>query len=348
MSSGQRAGYGIVGLFLFVLSLQVMSRSTQPLVPVLEGLMRSLVGGPLSALGSGWLFSYLFLNGSSVAALSLALLSSGLLSMVEAFMAIAGSRIGAAFIVVVIGVAEYLRGKNDDLRDSCSIGILSFLITYMTYLPAIVLGYLVLEHTGLSLVGSAGGKGVMSSVMVVFDPIVAAVLSVLPPAGALTLSFIGLFVSLEVFDQAFSGLSADSFENRYLRFVMMHPWVSFLMGAVVTLLTTSVSISIGLIVPMYNRGYIKRKEIIPYIMGSNITTLADTIFAAAVLETAAGLNAVLILASTASLVTVLYLVAYDRFYDVVKIVFDRTVSDLRVLGVFVGTVVLLPAALIMV
>jgi sodium-dependent phosphate cotransporter len=345
MSSGRRIGYGLVGLFLFVLALQVMSRSTQALVPVIRGVMEMLVTGPLSAMGSGWLFSYIFLNGASVAALAMALFSSGLLTELGAFMAVSGSRVGAAFIVVVIGVAEYLRGKNDDIRDSCSIGILTFLITYLTYLPAIALGYLVLMRMGWSpLAGSVGGIG---SVMAVFDPLVGFIVGRLPPAGAFLLAIGGLFASLEVFDSAFSGMSAEGFENEYLRFVMRHHLVSFLLGAVVTLVTTSVSISIGLIVPMYNREYIKRREIIPYIMGANITTLAVTIFAGAVLETATGVNMVLLLVSTVTAVTVVYLLLYDRFESIVKALFDRTVSDLRVLGTFVGTLVLLPVVLIL-
>lgn len=346
MGSARRAVYGLTGLVLFVLALQVMSRSTQALVPVIRGVMEVLVQGPLSALGSGWLFSYVFLNGASVAALAMALFSSGLLTGIEAFMAVSGSRVGAAFIVVVIGVAEYMRGKNDDIRDSCSIGILAFLITYLTYLPAIALGYLVLTRWGFSpLSGTVGG---FASIMVVFDPVVTFIIERLPPAGAFLLSIGGLFGSLEVFDRAFSGMSAEGFENEYLRFVMRHHRVSFLLGAVVTLVTTSVSISIGLIVPLYNRGYIKRREIVPYIMGANITTLAVTIFAGAVLETATGVNMVLLLVSTVTAVTVLYLLVYDRFAGLVKLLFDRTVSDLRVLGVFVGSLVLLPVLLIVV
>ena len=58
----------------------------------------------------------------------------------------------------------------------------------------------------------------------------------------------------------------------------------FALGAGVTLATLSVAVSLTLLVPMALRGTIRRDAIVPYVLGANITTFVDTLFAAAALE----------------------------------------------------------------
>ena len=43
------------------------------------------------------------------------------------------------------------------------------------------------------------------------------------------------------------------------------------------------SVALTVLVPLASKGYVKREEAIPYIMGANITTLADTLVAAMLL-----------------------------------------------------------------
>jgi len=49
------------------------------------------------------------------------------------------------------------------------------------------------------------------------------------------------------------------------------------------------------IVPLYNRGHIKRNEIMPFVLGANIGTLFDTLIVAIALNTAVGVLTVLAL-----------------------------------------------------
>jgi Na+/phosphate symporter len=54
----------------------------------------------------------------------------------------------------------------------------------------------------------------------------------------------------------------------------------FLLGCIVATLTLSVSVALTVLVPLAVKGYVKREEALPYIMGANITTLADTLVVA--------------------------------------------------------------------
>lgn len=59
-----------------------------------------------------WLVTYALTNGSVVAALALSLFQAGLVSLSEAFLMVAGSRLGGAAIVVLVGVFEYLQKRR--------------------------------------------------------------------------------------------------------------------------------------------------------------------------------------------------------------------------------------------
>jgi Na+/phosphate symporter len=81
----------------------------------------------------------------------------------------------------------------------------------------------------------------------------------------------------------------------------------FALGCVVATLTLSVSVALTVLVPLASHGYIKREESIPYIMGANITTLADTLVAAMILGNAVAVHIVLAEAIGVSIVSLIYL-----------------------------------------
>ena len=96
--------------------------------------------------------------------------------------------------------------------------------------------------------------------------------------------------------------------------LIFKPWVMFLAGGVITIITLSVSVSLGLLVPLSQRGYIRRENVIPYILGANITTFADTFFAALLLsEPTAVLIVVVGMLSITIVSVILLLVGYSFF-----------------------------------
>lgn len=98
----------------------------------------------LNTLGIGWLMAYIVLSGSPVAAVSLTLYSGGIITDVQSFAMITGSRLGAPFIVLLVGFISHLRGHQRVA--SISIGVLAFLVTATIYLPAMGLGYVALTN----------------------------------------------------------------------------------------------------------------------------------------------------------------------------------------------------------
>jgi len=125
---------------------------------------------------------------------------------------------------------------------------------------------------------------------------------------------------------------------------LRRPWPMFALGCIVATLTLSVSVALTLLVPLASRGFVKRREAIPYIMGANITTLADTLVAAMVLGNAVAVQIVLAQAIAVAIVSLLLLaIAYRHLVDGAMRLDEWVVSTNRRLWLFVAILFVLPA-----
>ena len=131
-------------LYLFVLAVTLMKDGARGLAPLVHNLLE--VTSAANALGFGWLSAYVIMSGSPVAAAALTFFDAGVMDELGAFAMITGSRLGASFIVLLIGFLYVLRGR--DRATSLSMGLLSLTVTATTYLPGLFLGVAMLQ-TGL-------------------------------------------------------------------------------------------------------------------------------------------------------------------------------------------------------
>lgn len=338
----RRAVYVVAAISLFITALQLLSISTGDLTPLLEKFLKPLLDNDLNTFGAGWIISYLTLNGTTGAAIGLSVFNSGIITDMQLLTMLSGARFGAAFIVILIGVIEYLQGKSDSIKDSASIGMICFLIAYTVYLPAALIAYFGSSYLELGFLEVSGPVFLQTSVLSIFKPVSSAVASVTGPVLGFFAALGFLIISLRIFGYAFNGLNAENLRGNYLQFLMGNKWIAFATGALLTLITTSVSLSLGIIVPLYNEGYIKRKEIIPYILGANLTTMISFVIAAMIVDTQAGMRQILILTAGITVVTSAVLLFYKRYYSFLQKTFDTIVTSRTVFAVFITTLMLIP------
>jgi hypothetical protein len=106
-----------------------------------------------------------------------------------------------------------------------------------------------------------------------------------------------------------------------------------------------VSVALTVLVPLAVKGVVKRDEALPYIMGANIMTLADTLVVAMLQPTAMAGQIVLALAIGVTIVSLTVLAfVYAPIKSVVLKSDDWLVSNNRRLAVFVGILFLLPVS----
>jgi len=298
----------VLALLLFTLALLFIREGV---APIANGLHRVFhFDSPASALGFGWLFAELALSGSPVAAAALSLLDAGVFGPIQTFAMISGSRLGAAFIVLLVGFVHLLRGRQRAL--SLGAGLLSLLVTQSTYLLVLPIGLLALGR--LRWTADLAAAAVPSPFELLLEPIVR-VIETWVPVWALPLIGIALLLlTFRLFDRIIPEMHLKESRVAGLNRLLYRPIVSFLLGALLTTLTMSVSVSLGLLVPLSARGYIRQENIIPYILGANITTFDDTLIAAVVLGNQAGISVVLVQMASVALVSLTILIlAYGPY-----------------------------------
>ena len=295
----------VAGLALFVTALGLMRSGAAELIPALEGSV--FTDNAWSTLGLGWLGACVVLSGSPVAASALTLLDGGAVDRVQAFTMLTGSRLGAAFVVLVVGVVYAVRDRGTSGRRApISIGILSLLVTAAVYLPGAAVGYLLLERGVLDGFDVGTSPSLTSATDALFGWAVDLAGAVLPGWALFPVGVVVLLAGFHLFDQVMPSVGSEHLEHRadawYTR-----KWPMFLLGCGVTLLTLSVAVSLTLLVPLVAKGYLRRANSLPYIAGANITTLADTLVAAVLLGNQDAVRVVVAVTASVSVWTILLL-----------------------------------------
>ena len=334
-------------LFLFFFSIRLLGAATDALSAEITPYLRTVIDGELSALGVGWLGALVLMNGSVVAALSISLLHSGLVNDAEFYMMISGTRLGGSGIVFLIGVLDHLHRRHAGLEDSTSMGVLTFLITHSIYIPATVLGFLLLPFLATYMLDPRIMDRLTVQTFELFTPVTDFIIQLLGGWLSIILSILILFLSLKLFAEVVCCLDGNVLRRNLLVF-LERKWIAFFAGMLITMATASVAFSLGIFVPLYNRKVIKKKVMIPYIMGANIGTFSDTLLAGIILETVDGVLVIFILTGLASIVTMMALAAGDTFTEAIEFLQNRIVGSWHLFLAFMAALILAPLLLIMV
>jgi Na+/phosphate symporter len=333
----------IASLFLFILAITLMKEGARDLAPLVRDSFR--VDNPANSLGFGWLFAYIVMSGSPVAAAALTFFDAGVIDQLGAFTMITGSRLGASFIVLFIGFVYVVRGRNR--ATSLSMGLLSLSVTGTTYLIGLGVGLSLLISGRLNAVQLHSGALLTSATDLIFDPITNFFLSFLPRWSLFIVGFVIILTSFSLFDKCLPQMSIKESQVGRMSRLVYQPWVMFLLGASLTMISMSVSVSLSILVPLSQRGFVRRENVIPYIMGANITTFVDTLLAAVLLDNSQAFTVVLAEMLSITIVSVIILLLFYRLYqgamlDLVEII----TANNRNLAIFMIVILVIPAILL--
>lgn len=343
VAAGLRLVYVAVALALLILALETLKASASGLEPVLSAISASNVPG---FLGVGWLGSYLALSGSPVAAVAVSLFSSGTISDTEAFAMINGSRLGASFIVLVVGFFAYLRGRRSP--DGIYVGVVALIVAFTLWTPVVPIGWFVLREGWLDAVRFGSPGFVTDGIDVAFAPVVEGLDARLPDIALFALGGALIMAAFSSFDRALPNLENPG--PRFERFAAAfhRPLAMFALGLLVTGMTLSVSLSITILVPLTLKGYVRRQHIIPYVMGANIATWVDTLFAALLVNTPRAFTIVFTEMVTGAAVSLFVLsVAYGPYRRAVLWAAHRATSSRTGFVAFLGALTVLPLGLLL-
>ena len=332
----------LAALFLFILAIQLMKEGAGAIGPRLAG--SGVFDNAIQTLGLGWLGAYLVLSGSPIAIIALALDSHNALTELQTFTMISGSRLGASFIVLLVGFLYALRATNR--RESLGMGVLALSVSGLVYIPAMLFGYAILKSGFLEGINWSASSDVQSVIDAGWGWAQNLIESALPVPLLFPAGLAVILVSFKLLDRVLPSIDSEKHAGAKAHW-LKRPWSMFFLGCLACLLTLSVSVAITVLVPLAARGYVDRKEAIPYIMGANVTTLADTLLAAMLLPDGAGsVHVVLSLAIAVSIVTVLLLAfAYRPVQRGIMAIDEWVVGTNVRLWLFVGVLFVVPIAL---
>jgi Na+/phosphate symporter len=338
-----KVGIFIVSLFLFILAITLMKEGARDLAPLVRD--RFAVTNPANSLGFGWLFAYTIMSGSPVAAAALTFYDAGVINLLSTFTMITGSRLGASFIVLFIGFIYVLRGR--DRANSLGMGLLSLTVTGTTYLAGLVVGILLLTSGALDSLQLQSGALLNSATDLIFDPIAAFFLAFLPRWSLFLVGLGIIIISFNLFDKCLPQMTLKESQVGQMSRLVYRPWVMFLLGAAITMISMSVSVSLSILVPLSQRGFVRRENVIPYIMGANITTFVDTLLAAVLLNNPPAFTVVLAEMLSITIVSILILTfIYRRYERTMLAVVNRIAASNRNLALFMFTILFIPIILL--
>jgi Na+/phosphate symporter len=339
-----RTVYVIVAVAIFVFALQTLKSGAGALRPILNSFDAS---GTPNILGFGWLGSYAVLSGSPVAAIALSLFSQGVISDTETFAMINGSRMGASFIVLFVGFLYWVRGKRNP--DGLYIGVVALLTAFSLWGPVIPIGQLVLREGWFDGVRFGSPDALTSVVDVMYDPMIQRMDDHLPRIAMFGIGVGVLLLSFSIFDRVLPNLDQPGERFERASEFLHQRYMMFVFGVLVTLMTLSVSLSLTILVPLTLKGYVKRNNIIPYVMGANIATWIDTLFAALLLDTPRAFTIVFVEMVTGASVSLFVLVfLYEPYKRMILHLSHLAVRDRRGFAIFLSGVLIVPAVLLVI
>lgn len=340
----RRAGTTAAGaVLLFLVAVRLLGSGLDAAAPLIREPLERYAGAAPSALGLGWLLTYLLTNGSVVAALGVTLGASGAVDPAGTLALVAGTRLGAPAFIVVIGGIDFLRTRRGALRSALGLGALTFVVSHLVYLPATAGAFAAYPRIGPLLAGWSSRLD-LGFLQPGFAHRTAELL--VEAVGVLVVivaSVAALYLSVVVFERALRPLDLEAVRERV---DLDRPWLAFGVGALVTAVTSSVSFSIGVLVPVFNRGALERRELVPYVLGANVTTLLDTLVVALVLRSWSGAAAVLTLGAGSLLVAAAAVLGYSRLYPLLRRLLEGVARTRLAFGAFLLSLVVAPLLLI--
>ncbi|HET9248982.1 MAG TPA: hypothetical protein VFP13_03465 [Actinomycetota bacterium] len=333
-------------MFLFILAIQIMKAGAAAIGPDIQGQFPFANG--VSTLGFGWLGAYFVLSGSPVAATAISLFGAGTLTKLQTFTMLSGSRLGASFIVLLTGFLYALRNRTDPNRkEPIGMGIQALTMTALVYLPGMMIGYWIIKGGLLDGVSLHATDELEATLSVIWGPTVTWISSIVPDALLFLVGLLVILASFKLLDHVLPQVSGDSRTVRRAAW-LKRPWTMFALGCIVATLTLSVSVALTVLIPLAVKGYVRRDEALPYIMGANITTLADTLVVAMLQGDPAAAQIVL---AEAIGVTIVSLAILAFWYQPVKRsvirLDDYLVASNRRLFAFVAVLFVLPVTFLL-
>lgn len=281
-------------LFTFFCGISLLGDSFKLLG---EGFAEQLItatSNPFAGLLIGILSTVLVQSSSLTTSMTVALVSSGSISIGNAVPIVMGANIGTTITCAVVSLGHITRNNEFELAYAgANVHDFFNLLSVIVFLPLqMYTGFLDKAASALSsfFYGAAAGTSFQSPIKMVAKPVVNAVQGLFlqtmefsdKSAGiiCIIIAIVFIFTSMAFMVKVMRQLAASRVEHSINRIFSASPYLTLLIGAGITAIIQASGITTCMIVPMIGAGLITIEQAFPLTVGANIGTTITALMAA--------------------------------------------------------------------
>ncbi len=278
----------IATLFLFFLALDLMSGSFKLMGRGLTETLLASTKNPFVGLFIGVLATSIIQSSSTTTSLVVGLVAGGGLTVSGAIPIIMGANVGTSVTNTIVSLGHLNRREEfSNAVAGATVHDFFNLLTIAVILPLeLIFGILTKISSGLlGAVSGAGGLKFLSPLKAVVDPVATQVEHLLGDIGwiVLIVGVVLLFVALRLLVRLLRKTVMGRSEMIIHKYLFGKTTVALAIGALLTLLVQSSSVTTSVVVPLVAAGVVSVTQIFPFVLGANIGTTMTALLAALLL-----------------------------------------------------------------
>jgi len=274
----------LILLYAFFVSIELLGSGFKLLGKDFAESLLATTANPIVGLIIGVLATSLIQSSSTTTSITVGLVAAGGLSLRGAIPIIMGANIGTTITNSIVSMA-HINNRKEFKRALAAATVHDFFnILAVIVLFPIEMFFHPIEKLAISLANAIfgiGGMKFMSPLKFATKPTTTALISLIQnPWVLIVLSLLMLFCALFFFVKVMRSLVISKVEVIIDGFLFRNDLTALTLGAVITAIIQSSSITTSLIVPLAGAGILTLRKIYPYTLGANLGTTITALLAA--------------------------------------------------------------------
>ena len=285
-------------LYLFLVGLEAMGLAFKLFGKGLAAQLIATTANPFVGLFIGVLATSLVQSSSTTTSITVGLVAGGALTIEGAIPIIMGANIGTSVTNTLVSLGHVTR--REEFRRAFAGATIHDVFNWLTVLLLLPLeiafGYLGKTASILARgVEGLGGIELLSPVKAVVKPAAEGLSALVGHSGALTLAagVVCTFVALKFLVDVLRHLFTRQAEQVLHRTVFRNPLAAIGVGALLTIMVQSSSITTSSVIPLVGAGILTLEQVFPYTVGANLGTTVTALLAALVTGSSAAVTVAL-------------------------------------------------------
>ena len=341
-------------IYLFILSIELIKKSSLLLAPDIKNLLIQNIT-PLKAIAAGWFTTSVMQSSGAVSSITAAFAGNDIITLPIAVYILIGASLGTAITAMIISLITVTHQRKD-FRHGFEIALCYSIYSALLLVIVFFLEFFfsIFSKTSLLLATAFENKifllKIPDIIGIITNPIVNPVFIENQKFLVFIFGFVLLIIALR-----YIGLSVMDVlggEEKARKVINKHfesKYKTYLIGAVLTAIVFSSSITIGLLVPLAAARLISLKKAIPFILGAHLGTFTDTFLASLIIGKTAAIATAFAYALLGVLGAIIFLPNVNFLHKITKYTSKKLIKISRKKALYILIAfILIPLAIILI